>query len=120
VMATFAAPRVEDGTPEASLENAERLVKVHGLPDKIRLRVRGPSDSDYIVDAWWKRNRHEFLGFSWGYRGKGPAALEKFFALLQLPVAMNVIVKFRPEDMRYNAELDMTYPFEFRRGVHYF
>jgi len=118
-MPSFMVPRLEDGTPEASLENAAHLVKTFGPPDKIRLRVRGASDQDYIVDAWWKRNRHEFRGFSWGYKGKGPSALERLFALIRLPIAMNVIAKLRAEDMRYDPEWHLTYPFEFRKGVHY-
>ena len=118
-MTLFMTPRLEDGTPEASLENAEYLIEKHGPPDKIRLYVRGPADRDYVVDAWWKRNKHEFLGFSWGYKGKEPLALERFFAMIRLPVAMNVIVKFRPEDMRYDPEWDLTYPFEFRKREHY-
>ena len=118
-MSSFDVPRPEDGSSEASLENAEHLVKQHGLPDKVRLLVRGPSDREYVVEGWWNKRKHEFRGFSWGYKGAEPRALEKLFALIRLPIAMNVIAKFRPEDMRYDPEWNLTYPFEFRKGVHY-
>lgn len=81
----------ECGVTNISLENAELLIREHGLPDC--LRMYWDEQDWYCTRADWSEPRqvHIFTGFAWGYVGAGPHGLHELFQLVGLDVSLEEI-----------------------------
>ena len=72
-----------------SLENADLLIRLYGLPTRIELKN---IQDEYLVLASWPGFTHMFSGFSWGYGGEGPSGLNTFFKVCKVFPGWNAYV----------------------------
>ena len=82
----------EDGTTHTSSWNGTRLRERGEVPCRVELVVRpGPS---YVTRVFFESGSyHEFLGFSWGFRGEGPRGLAQWTKENKVPLRFQQVTQ---------------------------